>query len=93
VPKVPGINKIGFNKYLNQTPIRPDIYQFLDKYRPEAAGNAWTFKSIEIAGGPAAQYIPLTAAEIASDPGNFAKEANLDAQTILGMTFPAPVYS
>jgi tripeptidyl-peptidase I len=28
-----------------------------------------------------------------SDDGRFAKEANLDAQTILGMTFPEPVYS
>jgi tripeptidyl-peptidase-1 len=36
-PKVPGLNKIAFNNYLNQTPVRPDIYQFLEKYRPEAA--------------------------------------------------------
>ena len=28
-----------------------------------------------------------------SDGGQFAKEANLDAQTILGMTFPELVYS
>jgi len=90
VPKVPSINKIGFNNFLNETPIRPDIYLFLEKYRPEAAGDACTFKSIEIAGGPAASYDNLTAAQLAAALG---KEANLDAQTILGMTYPASVYS
>lgn len=90
--KVPGINKIGFNNYLNQTPIRPDIFSFLKKYRPEAAPNAYLFDSIEIAGGPAAQYTPLTVAQAAVVP-DFSKEANLDAQTILGMTFPQPVTS
>ncbi|KAF4631648.1 hypothetical protein G7Y89_g6475 [Cudoniella acicularis] len=51
VQKVPGINRIGFNNYLNQTPIRPDIYSFLEKYRPEAKDEAYEFESIEIAGG------------------------------------------
>jgi tripeptidyl-peptidase I len=89
--KVPGINRIGFNNYLNQTPIRPDIFSFLQKYRPEAAPNAYLFRSIEIAGGSAAQYTPLTLEQAAGD--DISKEANLDAQTILGMTFPQPVYS
>jgi tripeptidyl-peptidase-1 len=93
VPKVPGLNKIAFNNYLNQTPVRPDIYQFLEKYRPEAAPNAWAFKSIEIAGGLPAQDTPITPDQSVSDDGQFAKEANLDAQTILGMTFPELVYS
>ncbi|CAG8974177.1 hypothetical protein HYALB_00011785 [Hymenoscyphus albidus] len=90
-PQVPQINKIAFNNYLNQTPIRPDIEEFLAKYRPEAAPNAYTFKSIEIDGGPAAQGTPLTLEQAAGD--DFVREANLDAQTILGMTYPAPVYS
>lgn len=89
--KVPGINKIGFNNYLNQTPIRPDIHQFLAKYNPPAQYSAFTFKSIEIAGGPAARYAPLTHDEAFGE--DFFAEANLDAQTILGMTFPQPVYS
>jgi len=92
-PKVPGISKVAFNNYLNQTPIRPDIELFLRKYRPEAAATALTFKSVEIAGGPAAQYNNETAAEEASDPGNYAREANLDAQTILGMAYPIPMTS
>ncbi|KAG9236157.1 putative Tripeptidyl-peptidase SED2 [Amylocarpus encephaloides] len=91
VQKVPGINKIGFNNFLNQTPIRPDIEMFLKEYRPEAAKTAYRFKSIEIAGGVPAHDAPLTPAEVAGD-NNWA-EANLDAQTILGMTYPQPVYS
>lgn len=89
--KVPGINKIGFNNYLNETPIRPDIHKFLEEYNPRAAPSAFTFKSIEIAGGPAARYTPLTHDEAFGH--DFWSEANLDAQTILGMTFPQPVYS
>lgn len=91
VPRVPGKNKIGFNNFLGQIPVRPDIFKFLKKYRPEAAPNAYTFKSIEIDGGPAAQYRPVTVAEANGDD-NY-REANLDAQTILGMTYPEPVYS
>jgi tripeptidyl-peptidase-1 len=89
--KVPGINKIGFNNYLNQTPIRPDISQFLKEYNTPAAHTAFTFKSIEIAKGPAARYTPLTPEEASGT--DFFREANLDAQTILGMTYPQPVYS
>jgi len=90
VPKVPSINKIGFNNFLNETPIRPDAHLFLEKYRPEAAGMAYTFKSVEIAGGPPASYANLTDEQLANSVG---QEANLDAQTILGMTYPAPVFS
>jgi len=90
VPKVPGINKIGFNNFLNETPIRPDAHMFLEKYRPEAAEEAYSFRSIEIAGGPPASYVNLTADQLANSVG---QEANLDTQTVLGMTYPAPVYS
>ncbi|RDL33939.1 Subtilisin-like protein [Venustampulla echinocandica] len=89
--KAPGIAKIAFNNFLNQTPIRPDIEAFLKHYRPEAADSANTFKSIEIDNGPAAQSEPLTLEQAAGD--DFVREANLDAQTILGMTYPQPVYS
>ncbi|KAH9215018.1 putative Tripeptidyl-peptidase SED2 [Leptodontidium sp. 2 PMI_412] len=89
-PKAPGINKIAFNNYLNESPIRPDINSFLKKYRPETAPTAFTFKSVEIANGPAASYDNLNAEELAAGIG---KEANLDAQTILGMVFPTSMYS
>ena len=89
--KANGLNKIGFNNYLNQTPIRPDIHQFLAKYRPEARHEAYRFKSVQIAGGPKAQDTPLTPQQAAAP--DFSKEAVLDAQTILGMTWPVPVTS
>lgn len=92
-PKVPGISKVAFTNYLNQTPIRPDIELFLKKYRPEAANTALTFESVEIENGPAAQYTNETAAEEASDRWRYGREANLDAQTILGMAYPIPMTS
>ena len=88
--KVPEFNSIGFNNYLNNTPIRPDIYEFLKLYNPPAAPEAYAFKSVEIAGGPAAQYTPLTPYESINGAS---EEAVLDAETILGMTFPMPVTS
>lgn len=86
-----GKARIGFNNYLNQTPIRPDIFQFLELYNPPAALSAWTFESVEIANGPAAQYTPLTAEQLAGS--DISEEAVLDAETILGMTWPQPVTS
>ncbi|KAG0646389.1 Sedolisin-B [Hyphodiscus hymeniophilus] len=88
--KVPEFNSIAFNNYLNNTPIRPDIFEFLKLYNPAAAPEAFTFKSVEIAGGPAAQFTPLTPFEAANGAS---EEAVLDAETILGMTFPIPVTS
>lgn len=89
-PQVPTLNKIAFNNYLNETPIRPDTALFLSKYRPEAAGSAYTFKSFEIAGGPPAQSTNLTATQLENATS---KEANLDVETILGMTYPTTAYS
>jgi tripeptidyl-peptidase-1 len=83
-------NRIAFNNYLNQTPVRPDIYKFLNKYNNPAAQSAYAFKSIQIAGGPPALTQPLTAVQ--ANQGAY-EEANLDSQTILGMTYPMPVYS
>jgi len=74
-PQVPTINKIAFNNYLNETPIRPDAALFLSKYRPEAEGSAYTLKSFEIAGGPPAQSANLTAEQLENATS---KEANLD---------------
>lgn len=89
-PKVPGLSQAAWNNYLNETPIRPDIHLFLEKYRPEAAASAFTFKSVEIAGGRAASYQNISASDIAND---LDKEANLDAQTLLGMVYPIPLTS
>lgn len=85
--KVPGINHIGFNNFVGEVPIRPDAAQFLKLYEPEAISGAYGYQFVDIAGGPS-QDGPLTAAELASFTSI---EANLDAQTILGQTYPMPV--
>jgi len=89
IQKVPGINQIGFNNFLGEIPIQPDAVQFLQKYAPFAVPGAYTVKRIDIAGGPS-QTGPLNATQAEA---GIAHEANLDFQTILGMTYPMPVTS
>lgn len=91
--KAVGRAKIGWNNFLGQIPIRPDVHEFLRRYNPAAAlsASAYTFKSVEIADGPAAQYTPLSKEQLAG--GDISKEAVLDAETILGMTWPQPAVS
>lgn len=85
--KVPGRNQIGFNNFLEEVPIRPDTKKFLQQYRPDAVAGASQYKFVTIDGGPA-QDGPLTAAQLGN---NTSLEANLDVQTIIGMTYPMPV--
>ena len=89
--KVPEKNHIGFTNYLDQRPIRPDIHEFLKLYNPEAAPYADKFQSVSIAGGPAAQNTSLTFAQ--SNGSDISGEACLDAETILGLTYPMNVKS
>ncbi|RFU35037.1 hypothetical protein B7463_g1305, partial [Scytalidium lignicola] len=88
-PKVPHINKIGFNNFLGEIPIRGDIAQFLSIFQPDAIPAAHAFKSIEIANGPPAQeHLTLN-----QSLQGISEEANLDAETITGMTYPTTIYS
>ena len=87
VQKAAGKNQIGFNNFLGEVPIRPDTKQFLEKFQPKAVSGAAKFKFVSIADGPQ-QDGPLDAEQLASATG---KEANLDVQTIIGMTYPMPV--
>ncbi len=87
--KVPGVNQIGFNNFLGEIPIQPDAVKFLERYQPAAVPGAYSVKRVDIAGGPD-QTGPLTPTEAAD---GISKEANLDFQTILGMTYPIPVTS
>jgi tripeptidyl-peptidase-1 len=87
IQKVSGINQIGFNNFLGEIPIQPDAVQFLQKYAPNAVPGAYAVTRIDIAGGPS-QTGPLNATQAAA---GIAHEANLDFQTIVGMTYPMPV--
>jgi tripeptidyl-peptidase-1 len=86
-PQAPGKNKVALTDYLGEINSRPDIEQFLQLYRPEAAAAANEFEKISIAGGP---INDLNATEIADQTG---VDGNLDAETILGewrQTAPSP---
>ncbi|KAI1477365.1 tripeptidyl-peptidase 1 precursor [Daldinia eschscholtzii] len=83
-----GKNKIGFNNFLGEHPIRSDGELFLAKYRPEAVSSAKDFPQITIADGPG-DYA-LTPEEIESGTS---KEANLDFQAIAGINWKTPIIS
>lgn len=87
--KAAGKNKIGFNNFLGEVPIRPDTAKFAAKYRPDALEQVWTFPQYSIADGPT-QNGPLTPEEAANGTS---QEANLDVQAILGISNPTPVKS
>ncbi|OTA61978.1 tripeptidyl-peptidase 1 precursor [Hypoxylon sp. EC38] len=81
-------NKVGFNNYLGEHPIRTDAELFLAKYRPEAVSSARDFPQISIANGPG-DYA-LTPEEIEAGTS---KEANLDVQAIAGISWKTPIIS
>ncbi|KAL7626034.1 hypothetical protein AAE478_002803 [Parahypoxylon ruwenzoriense] len=83
-----GRNKIGFNNFLGEHPIRTDAELFLAKYRPEAVSSAQDFPQFTIADGPG-DY-PLTPEEIESSTS---KEANLDLQAIAGISWKTTSYA
>jgi tripeptidyl-peptidase-1 len=85
--QVPGKNQIGFNNFLDEVPIRPDTAKFLSIYQPKVVKGAYNFKFVDIDNGPS-QDGPLTPEQLGN---NTSKEANLDVQTIVGMTYPMPV--
>ncbi|KUJ07644.1 tripeptidyl-peptidase 1 precursor [Mollisia scopiformis] len=88
-PKVPGLNTVGFNNFLGEIPIRPDAYQFLQKYHPGAESAAYRFPQISIADGPV-QDGPLT---LNQSLEGTSREANLDVQAIAGISDPTPIIS
>lgn len=87
VQKATSKNHIGFNNFLGEIPIRPDTKQFLERYKPEAVAGAAEYNFVDIADGPS-QDTGLTPAQAES---GISVEANLDVQTIIGMTYPMDV--
>lgn len=60
---------------------------FLQRFRPEAAGAAFNFTTVVIANGDD-QQTPNNSTQNAAGKD---LEGNLDAETILGITFPTPL--
>ncbi|KAI1077884.1 tripeptidyl-peptidase 1 precursor [Whalleya microplaca] len=81
-------NKVGFNNFLGEHPIRTDGELFLAKFRPEAVSSAKDFPQLTIADGPG-DYA-LTPNEIEAGTS---KEANLDFQAIAGISWETPIIS
>lgn len=77
-------NSIGLTNYLGEANNRSDVFIFLDKYRPEAKAAAYDFIVDVIANGDN-QQSPNNSTQLAAGKD---KEGNLDAETILGMTWP-----
>ncbi|KAI2463933.1 tripeptidyl-peptidase 1 precursor [Annulohypoxylon bovei var. microspora] len=83
-----GKNKVGFNNYLGEHPIRTDAELFLAKYRPEAVSSAKDFPQITLANGPGDYALTPEEAESGTS-----KEANLDIQAIAGISWKTPIIS
>ncbi|KZS89734.1 secreted peptidase-S8 [Sistotremastrum niveocremeum HHB9708] len=83
VPKAVGRNQVGVTGYLGETALKADLQMFLAAERPDASGH--TFSVDLINGGTNPQTLNST--QIANGVGI---EANLDTQTVFGVTFPTP---
>lgn len=73
--------------YLSEANNRSDVNIFLQRFRPEAAGAAFNFTVQTINNGDN-QQTPNNATQNAAGKD---LEGNLDAETILGITFPTPL--
>ena len=88
-PKALKKNKVGFNNFLGEIPIRPDAELFLKKYAPASVSIAKTFPQYTIDNGPA-QDGPLT---LNQSLEGISQEANLDVQAIAGISKLTPIES
>lgn len=88
-PKAAGNNKIGICNYLNETNRRDDAKTFLETFRPEAASAADEFQFVNIAN--AANYQGPNISQVIADGVDV--EGNLDAQLVLGISWPTPMIS
>lgn len=84
-PQVPGKNQIALNNFLNETNNYSDFNIFLQDYRKDAVG--FKFPNVIINNG-SNQQTPNTAEE---NNNGHDLEGNLDAQTIVGITYPTPL--
>lgn len=85
--QVPGKNKVALNDFLGELNLRSDAKHFLELFRPDAVAGASEFVQISIAGGTV-QQTPLNSTELEAETG---VEGDLDAETILGISYPTPL--
>jgi tripeptidyl-peptidase I len=83
-PKVPAKSKIGYCNYLGETTLQSDLDQFTNTFRSDAQGAKINF---ELVNGAANQQV----LDQATQAKGTDTEANLDGQSIVGITHPIPV--
>jgi tripeptidyl-peptidase-1 len=82
-----GKNRVGLNDFLGESNNRSDVHLFLEQYRPEAAAAAYQFEVVVIANGTNDQSQENSTL---LEEG-VQLEGNLDAETILGISWPTPL--
>lgn len=82
--QVPEKNSMALSNYWGEFNNRSDIRQYLQTYRPEAAGGADEFSTVEFAGA-INQQEQASQAQLDDKQG---REGNLDAQVMLGIGYP-----
>lgn len=80
-------NSIALNDFLGEINNRSDIEIYLQMFRPEAVEAAYEFTQISIAGGTL-QQTPENITQLDAGTGI---EGNLDAETVLGISWPTPL--
>lgn len=87
VPQAIDRNRVALNNFLNETNNRSDIHIFLEQYRPDAVGFSFVNQIINNGSN---QQTPDTPLQL--ENGQDA-EGNLDAETIIGITYPTPLFA
>lgn len=89
VPKSLDKNQIVLCNYLGEANNRSDVNIFLSRFRPDAAGAGNNFTVTTIDGGND-QQTPLNSSGLAAKTD---LEGNLDAETIIGITYPTKLFT
>ena len=86
-PQAAGKNQVGLTDFLMEANNRSDVRIFLQKYRPDAISAADTF-AVDVINGGDNQQTPDTPEQLEAGKD---LEGNLDAETILGISYPTPL--
>lgn len=89
VPSSAAKNRVGICNYLGEANNRSDVNLYLSKFRSEAVGAGNNFTVTTIAGGND-QQTPLNSTGLNAGTD---LEGNLDAETIIGITWPTPLFT
>jgi tripeptidyl-peptidase-1 len=82
-----GHNQIGLTDYLGEGNNRSDIFLYLSQFRAEASAAAYNF-SVEAIANASNQQTQLNSTQLQARQD---EEGNLDAEVILGITWPTPL--